>query len=300
MKIVTILFLGLLFVSLAYAGDESFQKYRNHTPEQIQKLSEKVRHGEMPMAYIMAAEKGVAPGSELLFAMELNALMYPGLHDYQAAVKAFQVDVGDKPTGALTVWQIHTLEKRFEMQKLSSVAFPDDYRSYQTDVIASVQGTMTILDEKIAWPINHVKVTCYKSENYCQLEQISLSVPDDSSWSQTYGVSQHPTELFEISRWTKDSIDANPYEGDNGCRITSLNLNFKTKEFLYITRNGEGDCEVLGTTLNKLVKPRITQIIDGSKIFAQKFAQISKSAFDVLSSDFQKKVDKVISNEAKK
>ncbi len=57
--------------------------------------------------------------------MELNALMYPGLHDFEGAVKLFQKDLGDEPTGILTVWQIHNLQKRAEMQKLGQLIFPD-------------------------------------------------------------------------------------------------------------------------------------------------------------------------------
>jgi hypothetical protein len=34
-----------------------------------------------------------------------HEVMYSGLHDYQAAVKAYQADLGDQPTGVLTVWR---------------------------------------------------------------------------------------------------------------------------------------------------------------------------------------------------
>lgn len=303
MKIIAIFLLSLFCVSLAYASDEAFQKYRNYTPDQILKLTQKARSEQVPIVYNMAAQRGLVPGAELLFGMQLNALMYPGLHDYQAAVKAFQSDVGDKPTGLLTVWQIYNLERRFDMQKLSSVLFPDEYRSLQTDEFATVKGTMTILDEKILWPINHVTVTCYKSENYCQLDRISLSVPDENSWAQKFGVSQHLTEYYNITRWTKDSIDAIPQEtadSSDNCRTTSMNFNFKTNEFFYITRNAGGNCEVLGTTLDKLAKPRIAQIVDGSKIIQEKFAEVEKAAYDVLSSDFRRRVDKTFPEEAKK
>lgn len=289
-----IFFAALSFTAIAAADDEAMLKYRNHTPEQIGKLLEKTRRSEVPMAYNMAAETGLSHGSELVFAMQLNTLMYAGLHDYQAAIKAYQTDLGDKPSGVLTVSQIHTLQKRFEMQKLSQVHFPDDYRSSFGDNYASIQGTITILGEKIAWPINHVKISCYKSQGYCELNQMSLSIPDEDSWVYMYSVSEHPTELFEITRWTRDSIEAQPYEGDTGCRINTLSLNFKNKEFFYITRNGEDGCEtLLGGTLERLAKPRISQIVDGKKIIEGKFNEMDRAAFSVLSKEFQKKVEKL-------
>jgi hypothetical protein len=250
--------------------------------------------------YTAAAQRGLSVGSELLFGMKLNRLMYPGLHDYKTAVKAFQADLGDQPTGVLTVWQIHNLEQRSDMQRLARVLFPDQYSSFKTEDYASAQGTMIIVDDKIAWPINHVKVKCFRKENYCQQDQISVSVPNDKSWSQNYHVMVDNTEYYEISRWNQDSIDAVPRETGSGCRTTSMNLNFKTKEFYYITRNAGGKCEALGVTFDKLPKPRIAQIADGSKIIREEFTKIEKAAYDVLASDFRKKVGKHIVQEQKK
>ena len=79
-----------------------------------------------------------------------------------------------------------------------------------------------------------------------------------------------------------------------------MNLNFKTKEFYYITRNAGGNCEVLGVKFDKLPKPRISQIVDGSNIIREEFAKIEKAAYDVLASDFRKKIAKLIKKEEKK
>lgn len=291
MKTISILLISIIVVTSALADEKAVQKYRNYTPQQIKNLPEKVIKSDLPMMYRFAAQRGLSADSELLFGMDLNRLMYPGIHDYRAAIKAFQADLGDQPSGTLTVWQIHNLEQRSDMQRLARVLFPDQFSELKTDDYASIEGTMIIIDEKIAWPINHVKVKCYKEENYCQLDQIEVNVPDASSWSQNFHVMQDATEYYNISRWSQDSIDAEPREAGSGCRTTSMNLNFKTKEFFYITRNAGGKCEVLGTTLDKLPKPRIAQIVDGSKIISNEFAKIEKAAYNVLASDFRKKVD---------
>lgn len=300
MKGILILLTSLFVVTVALADEPAVQKYRDYTPQQIEKIPEKERSSTLPMMYIFAAQRGLSVGSELLFGMELNRLMYSGIHDYKAAVKAFQADLSDKPTGVLTVWQIHNLQKRSEMQGLSRVNFPDQFYSSKTDGYASIQGTMMIIDEKAWWPINHTTVKCFKNENYCSLDQISLDLPHDKSWIQIYGVSQNSTEHYEISRWDQDSIDAMPRETSGGCRTASMNLNFKTKEFYYITRNGGGDCKVLGAILDKLPKPRISQIVDGSKIIGEEFAKIEKASYDVLASDFRNKVAEISAKEKKK
>lgn len=300
MKIFAIVCMSLFAATAVVADDKAVQNYRNYTPQQISNLPEKVRSSELPMMYTFAAQRGLSVGSDLLFGMELNRLMYPGIHDYKAAVKAFQTDIGDEPTGVLTVWQIHTLEQRSEIQRLARVLFPDQFSSFKTDDYATVEGTMIIVDEKIAWPINHVRVKCFKDQNYCQLDQIQIAVPDDKSWSQNYHVMEDNTEYYTISRWGQDTIDAEPRERSNACRTTSASFNFKTKEFYYITRNAGGNCEVLGIKFDKLPKPRISQIVDGSKIIPDEFAKIEKAAYAVLSSDFRKRVDKLTTQEQKK
>lgn len=299
MKAISALCLGFLVAALALADEKAVHKYRNFTPEQIRDLPEKARRSEVPMMYTFAAQRALSPGSTLLFAMELNRLMYPGIHNYTAAVKAFQTDLGDKPTGILTVWQIHSLEQRAQMQQIATVAFPQQFSSFKTDDYATVQGTVTLIDEQIAWPINHVKVTCFKRDKECRVDQINLLLPDEKSWAQTYTV-MYDTESYEISQWGQDSVDASFKQTPNACRTTALNFNFKTKEFFYITRNAGGDCEFMGTKFDRLPKPRIAKIVDGSNIIAAQFAKIQKAAYEVLSSDLRREVDKFVAKSERK
>ena len=192
--------------TLLWADEDAVKKYRNFTPEQIKALPESELHKSVPMMYSLAARTGLAIDSNLLFAMELNRLMYPGIGDYESAVKAFQRDLGDPPTGVLTVWQIHMLEQRSEMQKLSRVLFPDQFSSWIQDGVAEVQGAMTILGDNIMWPINHVTVSCYKAEAYCRLDRVSIDVPDEKSWGQNYQVIEDMPEFYTVANWAADSI----------------------------------------------------------------------------------------------
>lgn len=286
----TFLLLSLLLACPALADEKNVQKYRNFTPEQVKDLPEKVLNNELPLMFKFAAQQGLSNDADLLFAMWLNRLMYPGVTNLRGAVKAFQSDLGDNPTGILTVWQIYNLEQRAEMQNLSPIIFPDQFFSSIHPDSASISGTLTILDEKIAWPINHVKLRCWKEENYCELDQFQIAVPDRNSWSQRYQVMANSTEFYTITRWENDNIDAVPMEKETGCRTSSLTLNFKTKEFFSVTRNGGGECKILGSSFPKLAKPRIAQIVDGAEIINAEFNRLQKAAFEVLASDFRKKV----------
>lgn len=283
----------------AVLGDQAaVEKYRNFSPQQVAAMPEETRSSELPIMYSIAARRALSPGGDLVFGMELNKLMYPGIHDFPAAVREFQADLGDTPTGKLTVWQIHQLEQRAEMQGLSRVLFPDQFTSFIADDYASVQGTVEIVDERIAWPINHSNIKCFKATNQCEFSQIHLSVPDENSWSQRYHLMQHDTEYYSISRWGKDCIETHPLGGSNDCRNTSLSLNFKTKEFYFITRNAGGDCKVMGVEpLERLEKPRIAQIVDGSEIISEEFGKIQKKAFEALSSKFRDQVDALTAQE---
>lgn len=301
MKLVLSLLLVFITTLPAYADDAAVRKYRDYTPKQLSSLSKEKLKSEVPIMYSMAAQRGLSVGSDLLFGMELNQLMYPGLHDYSSAVKAFQVDLGDKPTGELTVWQIHQLEQRASMQKLSRVSFPDQFSSFITDSYAVVQGTMIIVDDKIAWPINHVRVSCSKSESSCDLDQIHFVLPDENSWSQTYQVMENGPESYQIARWGHDSIESHPLGTSKDCRNTSLSFNFKTKEFYFITRNAGGDCKLmLGGKLEKLAKPRVAQIVDGEKIIEEKFGEVQKAAYKTLSSAFRNRLEALSQQEQAK
>ncbi len=294
-----LLFLALLLGIFggARADEKAVQKYRSFTPQQIASMPEKTRGSEVPIMFIWAAQKGLASDIEIVFAMELNKLMYPGIADYPRAVREFQKDLGEAQTGVLNVWQIHQLGKRAEMQGLGTLTFPDQFSSFKTGSFAQVQGTLTILDDKIAYPINHQNITCSKERGRCEMEQLLVIVPDDNSFAQTYIVRRDTTpDLYRITKWDEDSIEGS-METETRCRIVNLTLNFKTKEFYQITRNGGGDCSVMGTEMPRLDKPRISQIVDGKKIIAQEFGKVREAAFKAMASDFQRKVNALIAKD---
>lgn len=112
------------FADPVLADEAGMKKYRDYLPAQIVVLPEKTRNSEVPMAYLQAARGADTEVARYAFASMLNSLMYQGLGNYDAAVQAFQKDLGDQPTGKLTVWQIYQLQQRSEFQGVEPPFIP--------------------------------------------------------------------------------------------------------------------------------------------------------------------------------
>lgn len=277
----------------ARADDDAVARFRDFLPEQILAMPDEERKSSVPMMFIGAANLMASPAGELLTQANLNTLMYDGFADYEGAKRAFQADLGEEPTGALTVWQIHTLGYRASRMNMTNVSFfPFDFGGRMSSAWAFVQGTLEIIDDDIAYPINHVDIQCSRDEGTCDYRQIALMLPDENSWAQSYHVDEIADITFRITRWDGGLIDAVPVD-DTGCRTTQLSLNFETQEFFEIARsNMAGDCEtVLGVTIPRLEKPRVSRIVDGRDIVDAEFKAISDEAYTFLSSTFRDRVE---------
>lgn len=283
----------------ALATNPGVETYKNYTPEQIRAIPDAERQRSVPMMYIFAAQKGLAVDAHLAITMDLSMLMYPGVSDYANAIKMFQKDIGEAPTGTLTVSQIHTLTVRAEFQRLGPISFPTPYRSHLAADTASVAGTMKILDERIAWPVNYAVLSCYRRERYCDRWTTQLTLPSEDDWVRMYHLQEASRDLFKITRWENQMIEAVPYD-ESKCRVSSLSLNFQTEEFFEITRNAGGDCDVLGVKLPKLDKPRIAQLVNGKETIQQELSALQKTAYGYLSSAFRAQVEQATGDISKK
>ncbi|NVK48032.1 MAG: hypothetical protein HWE33_17230 [Rhodobacteraceae bacterium] len=280
--------------SVASADESALAKYRDYLPEQVMALSEDERRSSVPMNLIGAANLATSPSGNLLIQAHLNSLMYEGFGDYTGAKQAFQSDLGEEVTGFLTVGQIATLDYRASRLNMTWVSFfPFDFGGIMVGNSASTKGTIKIIDEKIAYPINHVEIDCSRDEGICEYRQIAMLLPDETSWAQSYHVGEIADEKYWITRWEDQQIDAVPMTNTTGCRTTQLSLNFKTQEFFEIARNNSvGDCETaLGVTFPRLEKPRVSQIVDGREIVDAEFKAINEEAFTYYSSAFRARID---------
>lgn len=284
--------------AVAFADDAAVKKYKDYLPMQINALPESIRKSELPIMYSQAAATGSSNWAHDLFAMQLNTLMYNGLGDYQMAVASFQKDLGDKQTGNLTVWQIYQLNYRSTLQNKSAPSIYHSFTSTNTPDAAFVTGTMTIIDDKIAWPMNLVKLRCFKSDSYCTLDEVDIVDPKENEFSQDFSVIWSDPLYYKITTWSDDAIQAQYEAPKDACRSTTMELNFKTKEYYLITKNTGNPCEVLGQKLEHLKKPRISQLVDGEKIFASENENFRQKTFNFLSSEFREKLQKYQSSNA--
>ncbi|KZL23384.1 hypothetical protein [Pseudovibrio sp. WM33] len=272
----------------------SVAKYRDYLPRQILALSNDERKSSVPIVFNWAANLMASPAGDLNLKYSLNTLMYNGLADYEGAKRRFQFDLAEKPTGELTVWQIRQLNYRASRMNMTHTQFfPSNFHGMMVaGTLASVKGTVKLLGDRIAYPINHVVIKCSRREGTCDYRQIALLLPDENSWSQSYYVGNVKDETYSITRWDGNQIDAIPLD-NTACRTNQLSLNFETKEFFEITRNNTaGDCETpMGVTLPRLDKPRISQIVDGTDIINAEFKAISDEAYTFLSSRFRASIE---------
>lgn len=287
---------AIFMPSASYADNNGMEKFRDWLPSQILELPEKQRTSEVPIAYIMSAKT-----ADLAIQSFLNTLMYNGIADFEGAKRRFQGDLGEPQTGSLTVGQITELSYRAERTQLTTVSFfPFKFGGEIGDETAQVRGTAKILDENIAYPINYVQIDCSKASGTCQYRQIVMTLPKKMDWAQSYMVMETNNETYKITRWEVDRIDARPLN-EGKCRIPELRLNFASNEFYEIVTNApEGKCDlILGGSLPKLMKPRISQILDGDPIIQSEFDKIRKEAYQYLSSEFRARAQAVFGVPAK-
>lgn len=283
----------VLLAGIARSDEDAIARYRDYLPEQILALSEDERQSSVPMMFSGAANLATSPAGDLVIQANLNSLMYDGFADYEGSIRAFQADLSEEPTGVLTVWQLHTLGYRASRVNMTNVSFfPFDFGGAMVDRWASVKGTVKIIDEKIAYPINHVRIECSRDEGTCDYSQIALMLPNEDSWVQSYHVGEIADETYRITRWDGQLIDAVPMNNAT-CRTNQLTLNFETQEFFEIALNNTaGDCEtMLGVTLPRLEKPRVSQIVDGREIVDAEFEAIRNETYTFFSSAFRAQID---------
>ena len=296
-----IIALILMFISPALmAEQDAFEKYYGYLPEEVLKLSDDERRKELPMAF--AVNEKAIQALEHVVPVSLTRLHYPNAFEAtEAAIKLFQTDLGDEPTGKLSVGQLYMLNKRRDFFELSGaevapLAIPganDIYEGNYYGKMASLTGQWQIVGDSIAEPINSVEITCYEKEGSCSVKEVKIDdEPSFESFVDSWGGTVYViSDDYEISilDWTGSVVIAKPTSGGD-CRSTLWTLDFDLKEFSQVTRNSGSPEKCADWHLDS---PRIAKIeVDSSAVYrirSERNRSRRESGISVTYSGFQAK-----------
>ena len=170
------------------------------------------------------------------------------------AVKEVQRKFNEKADGLLTFSQYQKLQTIANIYKTpKDVYVGGNFMVRKFGETAFVTGTLEIVDEEIANPINYHSMLLNKKSMICR--DSNFHVGENSS-----GVAIYLDETnYEIISWEDDEVVC---KKDYTCRSEKLIINFKSKSVDLITTNREDDeCK----DLPKLKSARVSRIIDPFK-----------------------------------
>ncbi|WP_033070127.1 hypothetical protein [Thalassospira australica] len=193
------------------------------------------------------------------------------------AVKAFQKSIGNKADGVLTMGQFEELGRRATRSTDTPVypsTFGEDIRVYIETDFAIAEGTWIIEGQRIAYPINHSKITCRKYSGVCEVVQADVAVPNLDENSNSYSL-HLSTENYEVISWSMDEVVS---QSVGECRKTLMTMSKSSGEVFQVTSNvGKEGCEIGGLlALPQLETPQVAKMVGGFDT-AQKFWQERKT-----------------------
>lgn len=198
------------------------------------------------------------PFRDLLY--EVNAWHDEGVREpaFINAVKEVQGKFGEKVDGDLTFSQLQRLLKIANVYKTSkNVYVGDDFGVLSHSDWARVSGTLEIVGEQIAEPINYHSMELDRKSKICRDSHYYVQNNDGLNG---YYVYQFVT-FYEIVSWDEDEIIC---KKDYSCRSEKILINLKSKAVDIITTNLEGG--VGCKDLPKLKSPRVSRLVDPSGV----------------------------------
>jgi hypothetical protein len=144
---------------------------------------------------------------------------------------------------------------------------------------AGTEGSWEIIGDQIAFPLNLVEITCSGMTGFCEVRETDIAAPShlglaSSSGGQISVYSTTGSSSFQITRWSDGIVEARsmPPLGKPECRYTTMTINSLTSQVTQVTQDGAAPCEsVLGSSLPRLEKPRVTILRPSGPIFAKYF-----------------------------
>ena len=168
---------------------------------------------------------------------------------YKESVKEFQKKLNEAQTGVLTMGQLDQAEKYAKALDQEEIYPSGDLMLIDLGETVSVQGTLTIVGDKIAWPINLVRGVARKSTMI--YEETFTYLDHNTIYSST--------DSHEIIQWGDEEIIAIKQFGERNLKVL---INRKTQSVSYITTDRSTDTKS-GSQLDKLGQPRVSILKSG-------------------------------------
>jgi len=269
------------FLALTKTHADDLPDMSNMSIEEIEELPSEILT-KLPASDVFAkfAEEKQLPSSffDTAIAINLSRLLFiePSEEQKHQAIKDFQTSIGDKADGVLTLAQFEELGRRATRSTDTPVypfTFGENISVYIDANFAVAEGTWIIEGEKIAYPINHSRISCEKSTGICEIVQVDVSIPSLDENSDSYSL-HLSTQDYEVISWTKDEVVS---QSVGKCRKVLMTMSKSSGEVFQITRNfGKEGCDIGGLlSLPKLETPQIAKLVGGFDT-AQKFWQERK------------------------
>ena len=190
-------------------------------------------------------------------------------------------------TGALTGRQFDELQLRVHRFNDTPIYLGiSEIKIYGYDGYATVEGTWIIEGERIAYPINQVKIKCTREHQECVIFEVDIDVPKIGEGGEASRLNMS-TKAYSIISWSGGEIVAR----DSGnCRTALLNLNLNSHEvYETVGNNRTKACGGPISTLPKLESPRITRLVPGFKRSYDFWRERRKLASEYLNPRYRKK-----------
>ena len=254
------------------------------TKEELNKMP-KDKVNQLPVIEVMSIE-GMSLKKQFLFLILENAfidLRYlfkkpsgSPSKELTKAIMDFQTDIGNKPTGILTVSEFTELKDRHDATNTIPIYISSQHVA---DIGNTVEAVGTWDSEENAFPLQLTKLRCFEQSMDCVLATAVLSVPTNGSNNQ--GSLRLELDFITVTRW--DELEIHAEIKNSKCVSYTLIIVRKSKEVFQI-RRGKGleGCEGIATS------PVIIRLKSGFSIAYEFWKKQNKKQKKYLSSNYQK------------
>ena len=251
------------------------------------------RRDKLPLSILIGKINLPRGSMDLILQPLLGELQY---QNTGAGIRQFQEDIGETPTGDITLGQVEELERRATRHRDRAIyadGLGDRLVIIRVEGHLEVRGTWILEGEKIALPINTARIRCSRQKGECESIQAEVLIPSLSEKGEHYllnlGIS-----TYEIVSWNAVEVIA---RDERHCRTALLTINSNSTEVFEVTRNNETKNCLEGTLdlmLPRLDKPKIARLVPGYDATSEWWKMRNSETDKYTSSRFQKRKEDII------